>query len=69
MCKYCELENQEYLMDNDEGMAYIMNNIGIPAELVFSTGAYSRNGHLKISYCPICGARLVDYENLHKEGH
>ena len=69
MCKYCELENKEYLIDNDTEMAYIMNNIGIPAQLVFSTGERGRFSYLKISYCPICGTRLVDYENLHKEGY
>ncbi len=67
MCKYCELENKEYLMNNDGEMVYIMNNIGISPHLVF--GTRDRINYLKISYCPVCGTRLVDYENLQKEGY
>ena len=65
MCKYCEIENREVLKDDEDALLYIMNNLGMAPQLVYSTGARTKFNYCIISYCPICGAKLADYENLH----
>ena len=65
MCKYCEIENRQLLQDNDNALLYIMNNLGIAPQLVYSTCERGRIEHFCISYCPICGARLASFEDLH----
>lgn len=67
MCKYCEKQNREVIIDNPDGLLYIMNNIGMAPQLVYSSGGRSKINYCLISYCPICGDRLVNYENLYTE--
>lgn len=65
MCKYCEIENRQLLQDDDNALLYIMNNLGMAPQLVYSSGGSNKINYCLISYCPICGSRLADYENLH----
>lgn len=65
MCKYCQIENREILKDEPDGILYIMNNIGMAPQLVYSSGGDNKINYCLISYCPICGARLANFENLH----
>lgn len=64
MCKLCEKENSEMIVDNELTYCYIMNNIDIHPEIVYG----SRNGaaqHVQINYCPFCGTRLVNVEDFY----
>lgn len=65
MCKYCELENKQVLRDDDSALLYIMNNLGLAPQLVYSVGERGKFGYQLISYCPICGSRLASFEDLH----
>ena len=65
MCKYCEKQNREVINDVPDGLLYIMNNIGMAPQLVYSSGDHTKINYCLISYCPFCGARLIDYENLY----
>lgn len=65
MCKYCEKQNREVINDSPDGLLYIMNNTGMAAQLVYSSGGPTKINYCLISYCPFCGTRLVDYENLY----
>lgn len=65
MCKYCEMENREVLKDDANGLLYIMNNLGMAPQLVYSSGGNTKINYCLISYCPICGVQLTDYENLY----
>lgn len=67
-CKYCEVENSEMVVDTDETYFYIMNNIGYLPRIMYGSRNPNHHDRVFISYCPFCGARLVDVENLHKEG-
>lgn len=66
MCKKCELENQEYIVNNDAHYIYIMNNLGIRPQLI--CGNYDRTDsseRLLINYCSFCGERLVNEEGFY----
>lgn len=65
MCKYCEVENREIIQDDLDGLLYIMNNIGMAPQLVYSGGSRNKINYCLISYCPFCGAQLANYESLH----
>ena len=62
MCKYCEMENQEYLEQNDGYDFWIRNPIGGLPYLICRTEKDLCK--MRISYCPVCGSRLVNYEDL-----
>lgn len=62
MCKFCELENQEMIIDTDSAFLYIMNNIGQQPKIYY--GNHLVGSYLPINFCPICGEQLVDYENM-----
>lgn len=68
MCKYCEVENREMIVDTDDTYFYLMNNLGIPPQIMYGARDTGVHDSVLISYCPFCGARLVSMENLHKEG-
>lgn len=65
MCKYCEIENRELLHEDDDTLLYIMNNLGMAPQLVYSTNKKEKIEYQLISHCPICGSRLASFENLH----
>ena len=65
MCKYCQVENREVLKEESDGLLYIMNNLGMAPQLVYSSSGSTKINYCLISYCPICGTKLADYENLH----
>ena len=62
MCKYCEKENVQYVLNDDIIYLYIMNNKHIPPQIVF--GNYNEvnsfHRYININYCPICGRKLKD---------
>lgn len=60
MCKFCEKENKEYILNNDTCYLYIMNNLHIPPQIVFGNyyGTNSWNEKITINYCPLCGEKL-----------
>ena len=69
MCKYCEIENQEMIVDDGKTYFYIMNNLGIRPCIKYGPRYNSQDhGSVDISFCPFCGAQLVNDEYLQAEG-
>lgn len=65
MCKFCELENQEMIIDTDTTFLYLMNNIGQTPKIVGGNrGDRCYPFTLSINFCPICGNQLVDDEHM-----
>lgn len=65
MCKYCEHENNDFVVLNDtkeySGMEIALNRQGILRVRYYELGEYDlwfSEDIMNVEFCPICGRRL-----------